>query len=212
MPDHKGFTLIELLVVIAIIAILAAILFPVFARAREKARQTACLSNMKQIALSALMYAQDYDEIYTLSAIDYPGHYSATMTFWQEMLQPYMKNWQMLLCPSEPRPTRASRLTGETLPHVWGNAYSINQNFGYRRDGITLATVQEPAQIIYATESSNYTTRPYWWPRGSYLLSLRHNGGLNAAFADGHAKWLGEQEAKKNEYWYFEGGTYPYGS
>ena len=209
---RRGFTLIELLVVIAIIAILAAILFPVFAKAREKARQTACLSNMKQIATASMMYSQDYDETYTLTVIDYPGHYSAAYTFWQEMLQPYMKNWQMLVCPSRTRPLRTSRLTGELVPHVWGDAYSINQNFGYRRNPIGLATVQEPAQVIYATEATYATTRPYWWPRGSYLLRPVHNGGLNCAFADGHAKWLGESEAQKLEYWYFEGGTYDWGS
>ncbi|MGQ9487030.1 MAG: prepilin-type N-terminal cleavage/methylation domain-containing protein [Armatimonadota bacterium] len=68
MQQHKGFTLIELLVVIAIIAILAAILFPVFAQARESARQTSCTSNQKQLALSVLMYAQDYDETFPMSA------------------------------------------------------------------------------------------------------------------------------------------------
>src|SRR5215470_12889769 len=71
-PSLHGFTLIELLVVIAIIAILAAILFPVFAQAREKARQTSCLSNNKQIGLSALMYSQDYDELYALGAVQGP--------------------------------------------------------------------------------------------------------------------------------------------
>ena len=90
---RRGFTLIELLVVIAIIAILAAILFPVFARAREKARQTSCLSNMKQISLSVLMYAQDYDDIYAPTSLIYPGHYSATHTFWLELIQPYLANW-----------------------------------------------------------------------------------------------------------------------
>ncbi len=78
---RKGFTLIELLVVIAIIAILAAILFPVFARAREKARQTSCLSNMKQIALAITMYASDYDETYASTALDYPGHFTTSYTY-----------------------------------------------------------------------------------------------------------------------------------
>jgi len=89
---RKGFTLIELLVVIAIIAILAAILFPVFARAREKARQTSCLSNVKQLALGTQMYATDCDDILGI-------------TDWQAVrmfvaVQPYVKNTQMVYCPS----------------------------------------------------------------------------------------------------------------
>src|SRR6056297_1745410 len=95
---RRGFTLIELLVVIAIIAILAAILFPVFARAREKARQSACLSNVKQIGLGFMMYAQDYDERLCPS---YLAGNPDSNNRWDEMLQPYLKNEQILRCPSE---------------------------------------------------------------------------------------------------------------
>src|SRR5947199_4837052 len=85
---RKGFTLIELLVVIAIIAILAAILFPVFAQAREAARKTSCLSNEKQLALGWLMYAQDYDETFPMSAqLDPRGG----QIFWMSMIDPYIK-------------------------------------------------------------------------------------------------------------------------
>ena len=110
--SRKAFTLIELLVVIAIIAILAAILFPVFAKAREKARQSSCQSNMKQVALSLMQYNQDYDETlvrwyYDLGAGNGPtdplgsqwsggGRYS-----WQNLLYPYMKNAQIWVCPSK---------------------------------------------------------------------------------------------------------------
>ena len=101
MRSKKGFTLIELLVVIAIIAILAAILFPVFARAREKARQTSCLSNLKEIALAFKMYVSDYDERtppggeWTDASGNEPGP-----AYWQLRIEPYLKNTQILECPS----------------------------------------------------------------------------------------------------------------
>ena len=91
---RTGFTLIELLVVIAIIAILAAILFPVFAQAREKARAVACLSNTKQLNTSMQMYSQDYDETMVL-AIEW-NHWS----IWTDRIQPYMKSWDIMYCPS----------------------------------------------------------------------------------------------------------------
>ncbi|HID06515.1 MAG TPA: DUF1559 domain-containing protein [Armatimonadetes bacterium] len=99
MKWRKGFTLIELLVVIAIIAILAAILFPVFAKAREKARQAACVSNMRQLGLAAKMYAEDYDETFPMS-IYTPGN--VIITFYHA-LDPYVKNAQVYLCPSKPK-------------------------------------------------------------------------------------------------------------
>lgn len=123
---RNGFTLIELLVVIAIIAILAAILFPVFAQAREKARQTSCLSNCKQVVTSSLMYSQDYDELYAVGAAQGPdllwywnynlpipynwrpgyqagtGRYEAGKVQWANSLQSYIKNYQTYVCPSGP--------------------------------------------------------------------------------------------------------------
>lgn len=100
-----GFTLIELLVVIAIIAILAAILFPVFAQAREQARKISCVSNIKQISLSVLMYTQDYDETYPLLEAYDPAAKPPSPDFqfgsasWQNMVQPYIKNYQLYICP-----------------------------------------------------------------------------------------------------------------
>src|SRR5579862_2560238 len=110
---RRGFTLIELLVVIAIIAILAAILFPVFAQAREKARAISCLSNVKQIDLGWQMYMQDYDEEWIFR----PGHtpsasgfcdwkyicgYNVPSQDWQDLIQPYIKNYAIFDCPSAP--------------------------------------------------------------------------------------------------------------
>src|SRR4030088_3110840 len=97
LPMKKGFTLIELLVVIAIIAILAAILFPVFAQAREKARAITCVSNEKQISLSWMMYIQDYDE--TLVPYSSTGSSGGIVTPWTLVLQPYTKNYQVFKCP-----------------------------------------------------------------------------------------------------------------
>ena len=94
-----GFTLIELLVVIAIIALLAAILFPVFARARENARRSSCQSNLKQISMGLLQYVQDYDETMLSSE---PGTYTTTSYWWYATLQPYLKSTQVLVCPSAP--------------------------------------------------------------------------------------------------------------
>jgi prepilin-type N-terminal cleavage/methylation domain-containing protein/prepilin-type processing-associated H-X9-DG protein len=111
----RGFTLIELLVVIAIIAILAAILFPVFAQARESARTTSCLNNVKQLGLAVLQYIQDYDEQYPWAIFDLPasdpafgqpdrpwGPWRRRHTGWQHIIQPYVKNVQIFLCPTSP--------------------------------------------------------------------------------------------------------------
>jgi prepilin-type N-terminal cleavage/methylation domain-containing protein/prepilin-type processing-associated H-X9-DG protein len=106
MAKKRGFTLIELLVVIAIIAILAAILFPVFAQAREKARQASCQSNLKQIGLACRMYADDYDGTH-IAAYSYPaGWGSCPRLIWVHFIQPYVKNYGIFACPSSPKDPR----------------------------------------------------------------------------------------------------------
>src|SRR5688572_7142500 len=105
LRKRRGFTLIELLVVIAIIALLAAILFPVFARARENARRTTCQSNMKQMALGMIQYTQDYDEKFGFggcgsTCADFPTE-CGTAGSWAEMVQPYIKSTQIFKCPSD---------------------------------------------------------------------------------------------------------------
>mgnify|MGYP001559916783 FL=1 len=114
-PLHRGFTLIELLVVIAIIAILAAILFPVFAKAREKARQTSCLSNIKQLGLGILMYNSDYDECFPAVtwAQSYPN-YNGVLS-WALTTQPYIKNYQVGSCPSDADKACFSKPTNDEI-------------------------------------------------------------------------------------------------
>lgn len=121
----QGFTLIELLVVIAIISIIAAILFPVFARARENARRTTCMSNLKQMGVGVMMYVQDYDETYPPSYITpapgpspdgQPALWNSSFWFWQQIVYPYMKNNQIYRCPS-------STYTG---PALWIGHYGTN--------------------------------------------------------------------------------------
>lgn len=124
----RAFTLIELLVVIAIIAILAAILFPVFAQAREKARQISCLSNEKQITLAALMYVEDYDEQYPCGSRANPVNANNTFEWgmgWAGVVYPYTKNAQILKCPDDSTGSLPATSTTETLYPV-SNFYNYN--------------------------------------------------------------------------------------
>jgi prepilin-type N-terminal cleavage/methylation domain-containing protein/prepilin-type processing-associated H-X9-DG protein len=204
---HRGFTLIELLVVIAIIAILAAILFPVFAKAREKARQTSCLSNMKQIALANLQYMQDYDQTcirwrrysYQAPTALYPQ--PADYQSMPALLTPYCKNTQMFICPSASTTNPAlcyhinvSAIAGAGM----GNA--IDGGDGYVS---TRESQLNSAMTAFCFDGSVVPGRTEDWAytqycnraadssgSGSYQLSDRHNNGLNVAYYDGHAKWL----------------------
>ncbi len=198
---RHGFTLIELLVVIAIIAILAAILFPVFAKAREKARQTSCLSNMRQLSTATLSYAQDYDETYAPS-IQFSN---ATFTVWSffDVHQPYIKNAQILVCPSE-KPgmdwyvvcALLGGLLGAPLQPAGTFQYTgYIGNFCVFEDGPetydpTADAVVSIAEIEYPAESSA-------WYDGTLISDRlrspgvpRHNEGVNASFCDGHAKFV----------------------
>ncbi len=201
---RRGFTLIELLVVIAIIAILAAILFPVFAKAREKARQASCASNVKQIVLGILMYVQDHDERtpqgwWWNPGEDVPGR-NPCHTYRID-IQAYIRNWQLFSCPSSA---------------VGCATYGINPNACNRAIG----AIQQPASMCMVAEAAAWPRVPpgdrldpvswgaptgsaHWqvaWPgsapyegtgcgdctRRPYVV---HNEGLNIGYVDGHVKW-----------------------
>ncbi len=200
---RRGFTLIELLVVIAIIAILAAILFPVFARAREKSRQASCLSNLKQQGTALMMYSSDYDGIG-------PGYYMLPGYYWYNLIYPYVKNAQVFVCPSATnRP-----------PMDYRQGYGINR---YDTNGIMYgltsagdyvmypdSALPTPATTIFvidgrgrprggsdpvgATEFGGEWLYGYIANNnsGSYYLAPRHNEGANVVYCDGHAKWQKE--------------------
>src|SRR5579859_382609 len=125
---HNGFTLIELLVVIAIIAILAAILFPVFARAREEARKTSCLSNLKQIGTAAAMYVQDYDEHLMppwMAKSNNPATADITWT-WVSISQPYIKNKDIFRCPDVGASSAATTSMDASIALGNNSSYGMN--------------------------------------------------------------------------------------
>jgi prepilin-type N-terminal cleavage/methylation domain-containing protein/prepilin-type processing-associated H-X9-DG protein len=155
---HNGFTLIELLVVIAIIAILAAILFPVFAQAREKARAISCLSNTKQVGLSLMMYVQDYDEKLVLNndqtwRTDPQGN--SYLNTWIELLAPYIKNKQIWVCPSATATSGLYTTYGETkASYTLNNVYYYDSTIGelFEQSGggpSTLASLDQPATTVF---------------------------------------------------------------
>jgi prepilin-type N-terminal cleavage/methylation domain-containing protein/prepilin-type processing-associated H-X9-DG protein len=119
-PRSRGFTLIELLVVIAIIAILAAILFPVFSQAREKARQASCMSNLKQLATGMLMYSDDNDHLFVPVIGRDPGQQLIFPMSWMGHLQPYLKNTAVLIDP-----------TSGHSDQDWHNSADLLVNYGY---------------------------------------------------------------------------------
>jgi prepilin-type N-terminal cleavage/methylation domain-containing protein/prepilin-type processing-associated H-X9-DG protein len=220
VAHRRGFTLIELLVVIAIIAILAAILFPVFAQAREKARQASCLSNLKQMGLATVMYAQDYDETYPVYLMYATGQgplpsppppYRAAVSgpecyagLWCNLIYPYTKNKGVYKCPSgNPRTTNpyqkgcqdvdyASNI-GTNIKNALNGTSTLKDGMGRNpTEVLSLAAVPDPAGTIIIGHASSSDPTPYifFYPASPQYLTSFHMGGNNYAFADGHAKWF----------------------
>ena len=182
---NAGFTLIELLVVIAIIAILAAILFPVFAQAREKARQTSCLSNLKQYSLANLMYVQDYDETFPMSAYYNSGSFCVATFYWA--VAPYVKNNQITQCPSEKDAMNVQLLTGAPCANTPPlNSYVVNPALygnGFLPTVATqsLASVNRSSETVMLYDGNTSVTQ-------QQIVQARHQNMFDASFVDGHAK------------------------
>ncbi len=189
---RRGFTLIELLVVIAIIAILAAILFPVFARAREKARQSSCLSNTKQLGTAVQMYAQDYDERLPMAA----SMSGASVYLFNELLNPYIKNEQIWQCPSKPSSVNLANLGKANVSYMvdvgtpMPAGSTTGRLFGAPPAGTfscTLAQIDRPAETILLGDAVG--TVPVTLVPLPTVVDPRHNDGANYLYADGHSKW-----------------------
>lgn len=205
MHRKNGFTLIELLVVIAIIAILAAILLPVFARARENARKSTCQNNMKQMASALMQYTQDYDE-------RLPGRYTGGEAgSWRVVIQPYVKSANVFICPSN---SASSQLC---LDGVFHRSYACNGNSSniggtapmQANAGVNIAQIQTPSQLILLAEYTEaHSEVAMGWGAGSVPLWAGHSGMANWAFADGHVKSLkATATAIPLNLWICEGAT-----
>ncbi|RYX86224.1 DUF1559 domain-containing protein [bacterium] len=212
---RKAFTLIELLVVIAIIAILAAILFPAFARARENARRSSCASNMRQLGLGVMQYTQDYDERLPgiiggtagnaqLGGWTYYTTFGATTADNYDVskgnLYPYVKSKQIYVCPSD------------TEGQITGDSYAMNSCLTSSNDpggtSKSLASFDETSKWMMMCEESatsgtvDQTTGSsndgFFYESGEDNLSFRHLDGSNISFIDGHVKWYRPESVRAN--------------
>lgn len=207
---RRGFTLIELLVVIAIIAILAAILFPVFARARENARRASCQSNLKQIGLGVMQYVQDYDEKYPITANQTGFYGGLDWGLWMVNVFPYVKSTQIFACPSSSSSSfttytnsPSGTLTFPALGHYGVNEYVIPGTAYVNSSGFSAAGINAVSRLVMAGDCTGPVTSNTMWRiinannTSTIWYSVggpaderysRHLGGSNILFADGHVK------------------------
>jgi prepilin-type N-terminal cleavage/methylation domain-containing protein len=199
MRKRPAFTLIELLVVIAIIAILAAILFPVFAQAREKARQATCLSNMKQIGVGVMMYVQDWDETYPpdrVMALKGGAGCDQKMITWKTATLPYVKSIDVYRCPSNPLnkqgdETRNAEPTYPTFPVSYSyNGTILHMNI---TRALRQSQIPEAARYILLVEARNLcadctigSLNQGWGMTGGFFVHPTKR--MQALYMDGHAK------------------------
>lgn len=183
---RKGFTLIELLVVIAIIAILAAILFPVFARAREKARQSSCRSNLKQTGLATLMYTQDYDEMLPPILMQSGANLYAV----NEILAPYAKNDQIWICASDREGAVKTTEVGAAMDISYsGNTVTMKwllPDYGLTTPPLTLARINSPSECALFWDARS--TGSSFPDDFDLVVTYRHNEMANVSYHDGHVK------------------------
>jgi prepilin-type N-terminal cleavage/methylation domain-containing protein/prepilin-type processing-associated H-X9-DG protein len=219
---RKGFTLIELLVVIAIIAILAAILFPVFAQAREKARMSSCTSNLKQIGMGIMQYVQDYDETYPCNWYVglWPSRATGNLAYkWMDAVQPYVKNEKVFTCPSDSGIRRnyifhRNLLATHNGTDQWGS-YATNVAYWNGNPGsppssdvnntkVTLAMLARPADTIWAGDANgsfqvawpDIGQQPAITPGTPRILGFTGGGGR--AF---EGAWVERHQQRLNVVW-----------
>jgi prepilin-type N-terminal cleavage/methylation domain-containing protein/prepilin-type processing-associated H-X9-DG protein len=216
---RAGFTLIELLVVIAIIAILAAILFPVFAQARERARMASCLSNLKQIGLGTMMYLQDYDEKFPNTKAwgrMWTGEWVADPTipdslrYLPDLVTPYVKNKDIWFCPTVARNGRAFGFWGDPpngldpaeangTTYLWQHQ-TADCELANSFDFITVSALPQAA-VVGVAKAAIVHDIPYHGGDSGIHSKTFHAGGINVTYADGHAKY--SANILPNEDWWW---------
>jgi prepilin-type N-terminal cleavage/methylation domain-containing protein/prepilin-type processing-associated H-X9-DG protein len=204
-----AFTLIELLVVIAIIGILAALLFPVFGRARENARRSTCQNNLKQIGLSIQQYTRDYDDRLPMALPGVGGwvYYTAARNFdpSRGSIYPYLRNTQIFVCPSDAAGSSSKD------SYALNSCLSVNGSASGSKVAKSLASFNESSRWMLLSEEGSPADRSLSTDDGFQLLapvgsndfSARHLDGSNVAFLDGHVKWYRPERIKSD---YFQTG------